>query len=104
MSAMICYFDFMIKRHPRKLSVIVLGLIHRFLGRGVASPYPNPAVGSPPTAASYAHALYAGLWAFDGFNQANYVAGEMRHPARDIPRAIHSSMGLEAVRFALLSS
>ncbi|KAH9041337.1 APC amino acid permease [Lactarius pseudohatsudake] len=81
------------------LSVIVLGLIHRFLGRGVASPYPNPIVESSPTAASYAHALYAGLWAFDGFNQANYVAGEMRHPARDIPRAIHSSMGLVAVLF-----
>lgn len=93
----------MLKRLPRKLSVIVLGLIHRFLGRGTTSPYPNVAAESPPTAASYAHALYAGLWAFDGFNQANYVAGEMRHPARDIPRAIHLSMGLVAVRFAAAS-
>lgn len=81
------------------LSVIVLGLIHRSLGRGPTSPYPNLAVESPPTAASYAHALYAGLWAFDGFNQANYVAGEMQHPERDLPRAIHLSMGLVAVLF-----
>jgi len=81
------------------LSIIVLGLIHRFLGRGPANPYRDPPVESPPTAASYAQALYAGLWSFDGFNQANYVAGEMRHPARDIPRAIHSSMGLVTVLF-----
>ena len=98
------YLESMLKRHPRQLSVIALGLIHRLLGRGATSPYPNPAAESPPTAASYAQALYAGLWAFDGFNQANYVAGEMQHPARDLPRAIHSSMGLVAVRFAHPSS
>lgn len=81
------------------LSVILLGLSHRFLGRGAGNPYPDPAINSQPTAASYAQALYAGLWSFDGFNQANYVAGEMRNPTRDIPRAIHSSMALVAVLF-----
>jgi amino acid transporter len=93
--------DFILKRHSRELSVILLGLSHRFLGRGAGNPYPDPAINSQPTAASYAQALYAGLWSFDGFNQANYVAGEMRNPTRDIPRAIHSSMALVAVRLAL---
>ncbi|KAI0297574.1 APC amino acid permease [Multifurca ochricompacta] len=81
------------------LSVIVLGFMNLFLGRDTVHPYMKPATEPPPTVASYAQALYAGLWAFDGFNQANYVAGEMRHPARDIPRAIHLSMGLVAVLF-----
>ena len=37
-------------------------------------------------------ALYAGLWAFDGWDNVNYVTGEMRHPARDLPLVIHTSM------------
>ncbi|KAH9973240.1 amino acid permease-domain-containing protein [Lactifluus volemus] len=85
------------------LSVIVLGFIHKFLGHDEAhGGYLEPVLDSPSsTTASYALALYAGLWSFDGFNQANYVAGEMRHPTRDIPRAIHLSMGLVTVLFFL---
>jgi amino acid transporter len=84
-----------------KLSVIALGFIHKFLGHDESrGGYLEPVLDSPSesVAASYALALYAGLWSFDGFNQANYVAGEMRHPTRDIPRAIHLSMGLVTVR------
>jgi amino acid transporter len=58
----------------------------------------------------WAVALYAGLWAFDGwdnvrtllifnvmrllifYTQVNYVAGEFVNPSRDIPRVIHSSL------------
>lgn len=78
----------------------MLGFIHALLARGhVHRDSKSTLVGDPsPTAASYARALYAGLWAFSGFNQANFVAGEMRYPERDIPRAINISMGLIAVR------
>ncbi|KAI5455469.1 hypothetical protein NCC49_000279 [Naganishia albida] len=41
---------------------------------------------------SYAIALYSGLWAFDGSDQVNYVAGQLKNPTRDIPRVIHLSM------------
>src|SRR6266404_2596393 len=44
-----------------KHSVIVLGLVHLFLGHGITRPYSNLAVGSSPTVASYAQAWYAGL-------------------------------------------
>ncbi|KAF8428726.1 amino acid permease-domain-containing protein [Tirmania nivea] len=37
-------------------------------------------------------ALYAGLWAFDGWDNVNYVTGEMRHPSRDLPLVIHTAM------------
>jgi amino acid transporter len=52
---------------------------------------------SSDSPSAYSLALYSGLWAFDGWDQANYVAGEMKNPGRDIPRAIHSSMAIVMV-------
>lgn len=42
----------------------------------------------------WAVALYAGLWAFDGWDNTNYVVGEFLHPHRDLPRVIHTAMPL----------
>ncbi|CDH54277.1 l-methionine transporter [Lichtheimia corymbifera JMRC:FSU:9682] len=36
----------------------------------------------------YALALYSGLWAYDGWNNLNYISGEMKQPHRDLPRVI----------------
>lgn len=52
---------------------------------------------SSTSPSGYALALYSGLWAFDGWDQANYVGGEMKNPEKNIPRAIHSSMALVLV-------
>lgn len=79
----------------------MVGFVHALLGRGHLHLDPECDLEPSPTAASYARALYAALWAFDGLNQANYVAGEMQNPARDLPRAVHASMGLVAVRLWL---
>ncbi|KAJ9104097.1 hypothetical protein QFC20_004675 [Naganishia adeliensis] len=48
--------------------------------------------GASTEISSYAIALYSGLWAFDGYDQANYVAGQLKNPTKDIPRVIHFSM------------
>jgi amino acid transporter len=40
----------------------------------------------------WAVALYAGLWAFDGWDNVNYVTGEMTNASRDLPRVIHTSL------------
>ncbi|KAJ3909325.1 amino acid permease-domain-containing protein [Lentinula edodes] len=45
--------------------------------------------------------VFVSLWAFDGWDQANYVAGEMHQPGKNIPRAIHSSMVIVIVLFLL---
>lgn len=29
-----------------------------------------------------------GLWAYDGWNNLNYISGEMKQPHRDLPRVI----------------
>lgn len=52
-----------------------------------------------PTPSSYALALYSGLWAFDGWDQANYVGGQMSDPARDLPRVVHIAMPLVITLF-----
>lgn len=56
---------------------------------------------SSTSPSSYSLALYSGLWAFDGWDQANYVGGEIKHPDKNIPRAIHSSMAIVIILFLL---
>ncbi|KAI1178531.1 amino acid permease-domain-containing protein [Nemania sp. FL0916] len=49
----------------------------------------------------WAVALYAGLWAYDGWDNTNYVVGEFRNPSRDLPRVIHTAMPLVIVGYLL---
>ncbi|KAH7114159.1 amino acid permease-domain-containing protein [Dactylonectria estremocensis] len=46
-------------------------------------------------------ALYAGLWAYDGWDNTNYVVGEFRNPSRDLPRVIHTAMLLVILSYVL---
>ncbi|KAL8925687.1 MAG: hypothetical protein Q9208_003370 [Pyrenodesmia sp. 3 TL-2023] len=50
---------------------------------------------------NWAVALYAGLWAFDGWDNTNFVLGEFRHPGRDLPRVIHTAMPLVILSYLL---
>ena len=53
--------------------------------------------GSSTSPSEYALAFYSGLWAYDGWDQANYVGGEVKNPEKNIPRTIHLSMILVIV-------
>ncbi|KAK3939559.1 putative amino acid transporter protein [Diplogelasinospora grovesii] len=57
--------------------------------------------GTKLDASAWAVALYAGLWAFDGWDNTNYVVGEFRNPSRDLPRVIHTAMPLVIVSYIL---
>ena len=50
---------------------------------------------------SWAVAIYAGLWAFDGWDNTNFVVGEFLHPTRDLPRVIHTAMPLVILSYLL---
>ncbi|KAL5360316.1 amino acid permease-domain-containing protein [Aspergillus floccosus] len=50
---------------------------------------------------AWAVALYAGLWAFDGWDNTNFVTGEFKNPNRDLPRVIHTAMPLVIVFYLL---
>ncbi|KAH8663943.1 amino acid permease-domain-containing protein [Xylariales sp. PMI_506] len=52
-------------------------------------------------ASQWAVALYAGLWAYDGWDNTNYVVGEFRNPGRDLPRVIHTAMPLVIICYLL---
>ncbi|KAN0062017.1 hypothetical protein ACQY0O_006012 [Thecaphora frezii] len=61
--------------------------------------------GSSTNPSAYALALYSGLWAYDGWDQSCFVAGEMKRVERDLPRVIHSSLAIViAIFLAAVSS
>ena len=57
--------------------------------------------GTSTSSSQWAVALYAGLWAYDGWDNTNYVVGEMIHPGRDLPRTIHTSLPLVILAYIL---
>ncbi|KAK0512739.1 hypothetical protein JMJ35_004756 [Cladonia borealis] len=59
--------------------------------------------GTSTDPSNWAVALYAGLWAFDGWDNTNYVVGEFVHPHRDLPRVIHTAMPLVILSYLLAS-
>ncbi|KAF8636695.1 hypothetical protein AX17_003500 [Amanita inopinata Kibby_2008] len=81
--------------------IAVLGLVQLVRGRASASFKDSWFIGSSTSPSSYSLALYSGLWAFDGWDQANYVGGEIHRPEKNIPRAIHSSMFIVTLLFLL---
>jgi len=81
-----------------QISITFLGLIQLVRGRATASFTTSIFDGTSTSPSAYALALYSGLWAFDGWDQANYVGGEMSEPERNIPRVIHFSMITVTVR------
>ncbi|CAE7234017.1 unnamed protein product [Rhizoctonia solani] len=74
------------------IAVAILGLIHIIRGKASTSLTESIFAGTSPNPSSYALALYSTLWAYDGWDQTNYVAGEMKNIDRDLPRVIHMSM------------
>ncbi|KAJ9264203.1 hypothetical protein DTO212C5_7262 [Paecilomyces variotii] len=57
--------------------------------------------GTSTDVSDWAVALYAGLWAFDGWDNTNYVTGEFKNPNRDLPRVIHTAMPLVIVCYLM---
>ncbi|KAH7341045.1 amino acid/polyamine transporter I [Rhizoctonia solani] len=74
------------------IAVAILGIIHIIRGKASTSLTEPIFAGTSPNPSSYALALYSTLWAYDGWDQTNYVAGEMKDIDRDLPRVIHISM------------
>ncbi|KAJ7452382.1 L-methionine transporter [Mycena galericulata] len=83
------------------ISITILGIV-QLARRKQSSSLTTPLFsGSSTSPSSYSLAFYSGLWAFDGWDQANYVGGEIQNPEKNIPRAIHSSMSIVTLLFCL---
>ena len=71
-----------------KLAPLVLLILFGFL-RGTGNPVTSPLVAGDATiAGALGSTLLAVLFAFEGWTNVGAIAGEMRNPARDLPRAI----------------
>ena len=66
------------------LSILVLASF--LLGRGTAEHFTAP--GAPVEAGLFGLALISVLWAYDGFADLSFAAGEVKDPQRTLPRAI----------------
>ncbi|KAH8686010.1 amino acid/polyamine transporter I [Tricladium varicosporioides] len=53
------------------------------------------------TLGHFSAAVHGAFWAFSGWDNANFITGEMAHPERNLPIAIHSSMGTVIACFLL---
>jgi APA family basic amino acid/polyamine antiporter len=49
-------------------------------------------------------ALVAALWAYDGWNDLNMVAGEVRNPGRNIPIALIAGVGIVGALYVLVNA
>ncbi len=54
--------------------------------------------------AGFMAALVAALWAYDGWNDLNMVAGEIRKPERDIPIALIAGVAIVGVLYVLVNA
>jgi APA family basic amino acid/polyamine antiporter len=67
------------------LGIVVVGFSYR---GGTWANFGTEFVGAKGGVAGFFAALVAALWAYDGWNDLNMVAGEIRNPQRNIPLAL----------------
>lgn len=82
------------------ISLIALGIVGAVVLRGNTHVHTSALVatggkifeGSSHDIGRYAIALYAGLWAYDGWDNVTYVSAEMKNPRKDLPRVVHIAL------------
>jgi APA family basic amino acid/polyamine antiporter len=89
---------------------IILGIVFVcFSGAGNASGrgwsnFTGTFTGAKGGIAGFMAALVAALWAYDGWNDLNMVAGEVKHPERNIPIALIAGVGTVGVLYILVNA
>ncbi|EYE89458.1 amino acid permease [Fervidicella metallireducens AeB] len=82
-----------------KLLPVVILVVFGF-AKGTVHDF-TPMVGETSTAAGLGAAILGTLWAYDGWLNVSNMAGEMKNPAKDLPKAI--VLGLSLVMVAYVS-
>lgn len=85
-------------------AVAIMGIVTIGLGKQSTSLTHDIFEGSSRMPGRYALALYTGLWAFSGWAEACVVAGEMNEAERDLPKAVHISMGITTLLYLLANT
>ncbi|XP_030617134.1 B(0,+)-type amino acid transporter 1 isoform X1 [Delphinapterus leucas] len=66
--------------------IIISGIV--LLAQGNTRNFENSFEGTKLSLGAIGLAFYNGLWAYDGWNQLNYITEELRNPFRNLPLAI----------------
>jgi basic amino acid/polyamine antiporter, APA family len=83
------------------LAIVVVGFA--FAGGGWGN-FATEFQGAKGGIAGFMAALVAALWAYDGWNDLNMVAGEVKQPERSIPIALIFGVGIIAALYMLLNA
>jgi basic amino acid/polyamine antiporter, APA family len=89
--------------------VIILGIVLVCFGSGSAaggswSHFSETFTGAKGGIAGFMAALVAALWAYDGWNDLNMVAGEVKQPERNIPIALIAGVATVGVLYVLVNA
>jgi APA family basic amino acid/polyamine antiporter len=83
------------------LGIVVIGFAY---SGGSWTHFAGSYAGAKGGIAGFIAALVAALWAYDGWNDLNMVAGEIREPERNIPRALIFGVAIVGALYMLLNA
>ncbi|CAO2625756.1 b(0,+)-type amino acid transporter 1, partial [Lemmus lemmus] len=85
--------------------IIISGLVFLIQGliSGNTKNFQNSFEGTQTSVGAISLAFYNGLWAYDGWNQLNYITEELRNPYRNLPMAIVIGIPLVTVCYILMN-
>ena len=81
--------------------IVLLGVANVFGGE--AKGLENPFSGTQTNPGVVAQAFFSGLWAYDGWNQLNYVTDELQNPHKNLPRAVMVALPLVTLCYVLVN-
>jgi APA family basic amino acid/polyamine antiporter len=92
-----------------KVAIILGIVVVCFSGAGTAagrgwSNFASTFAGAKGGVAGFMAALVAALWAYDGWNDLNMVAGEVKRPERNIPIALIGGVATVGVLYVLVNA
>ena len=82
------------------IALLVVGLLGS--GKGEVS-HLFPTTAQPLQLAAFVAALSGAFWAYDGWNNITYIAGEIQHPQRNIPRSLLLGLSCCVVVYLLVN-
>ncbi|NXX09163.1 BAT1 protein, partial [Larus smithsonianus] len=81
--------------------IIVSGIV--LLAQGKTENFKDSFKDSTISVSSISLAFYNGLWAYDGWNQLNYITEELKNPYRNLPLSIIIGIPLVTVCYVLIN-
>ncbi|XP_071346123.1 b(0,+)-type amino acid transporter 1 [Trachinotus anak] len=81
--------------------IVIAGIV--LMAQGKTETLSNAFDGTTSSVGAIGLAFYNGLWAYDGWNQLNFITEELRDPFRNLPLAILIGIPLVSVCYVLVN-